>query len=80
MKQVIGALKNKHFRASAQSGLNTAARLPNSDFTTVDNSQGASRVASELLASLDAILHQIDFEGIVSYSLRLEYDILTVCR
>lgn len=67
MRQVIGTLKNEHYRASAQSGLKRAARLPNSGFTDVENSQGASQVASELLASLDAILQQIDFESMVSY-------------
>jgi hypothetical protein len=64
MKRFFGAIRNKYFRASVQSGLNGSATMPTSGFTAVDNSTGASRAASELLAGLDAALEQINFEGI----------------
>lgn len=62
MKHIFSAIKNRHVRASAQSGLSRAATLPTSGFTAVDNSQGASRATAELSAGLDAALDQINFE------------------
>ncbi|OCK78593.1 alpha/beta-hydrolase [Lepidopterella palustris CBS 459.81] len=47
MKHIFSAIKNRHVRASAQSGLSRAATLPTSGFTAVDNSQGASRATAE---------------------------------
>ena len=71
LKHIFGALKHKHVRASARSGLNRAATLPTSGFTAVDSLTGASRPASELSARLDAALDQIDIEDINNLLLSL---------
>src|SRR5436309_79023 len=80
MKHIFGAIKNKHVRASAQSGLNGSATLPTSGSTAVDNLTGASRAASELSAGLDAALDQIKFQRYHSPSICLWNMRITICR
>ena len=63
MKRIFWAAKSRHFRTSTQLGLNVAGALPSSSSVPLDNSEGASRAASELSAALDTAFDQIDFEG-----------------
>lgn len=56
-------LQRRKIRASVESGLDAATTVPNSGFTFVENSQGASAAAVELSRSLDTAIEQIDLEG-----------------
>ncbi|KAH0561982.1 hypothetical protein GP486_003311 [Trichoglossum hirsutum] len=47
---------------SGESALGGSAKLPNSGFAFVDNSQGSSAAIAELSGSLDVALEQIDYE------------------
>jgi hypothetical protein len=62
-------LKRREIRASVESGLDAANAVPNSGFTFVENSQGASAAAAELSRSLDTAIEQIDLEGTVQRGL-----------
>jgi hypothetical protein len=63
MRHILHHIRHRKVRASAQSALESSAALPNSGFTFVDNSQGASAAVVELLKSLDTALEHIDLEG-----------------
>jgi hypothetical protein len=62
-------LKRRHIRASVESTLDAANAVPNSGFTFVENSQGASAAASELSRTLDTAIEQVDLEGTVQSGL-----------
>jgi hypothetical protein len=50
-------------RASAESSLDTSAAAPDSGFTFVKNSQGASAAVAELSRCLDTAIDQIELDG-----------------
>ena len=62
---LIRQLRRRNIRTSAESSLQAAASVPNSGFTFVDNSQGASAAVSELSKALDIALDNVEFGGTV---------------
>ncbi|KAJ8130837.1 hypothetical protein O1611_g2788 [Lasiodiplodia mahajangana] len=62
MPRLWSIVRQKPARILAQTGLRTSATLPTSGATSLDNSEGASQAAAELLDSLDAALALISLE------------------
>ena len=56
-------LKDPKVRASGQSALVASAAVPDSGFTFVNNSQGASAAIAELSGFLDTALDDFEFDG-----------------
>jgi len=63
MKRLFRHMKNPEVRGSTESALKTSAALPSSDFTFVNNSQGASAAVAELSKYFDTAFEQIELEG-----------------
>lgn len=56
-------LKNRKVQGSANSALVASAVVPDSGFTFVKNSQGASAAITELSDCLDAALQEMELDG-----------------
>lgn len=61
MRRIFGASVVRP--GAAASALRTSAAVPDSGFTFIDNSQGASAAVAELSTALDTALDKIDWDG-----------------
>ena len=76
MPNLFRHLRNPKVRSSTASSLDTAAKLPNSGFEFVDNSQGASAAVAELSQTLDIALEQVDFDNGLDSTLNSQLSLL----
>jgi hypothetical protein len=63
LSKVLKHLKRPKVRGSAESALIASIAVPNSGFTFVKNSQGASAAIAELSKSLGTALDEIELDG-----------------